>query len=298
MTKESIKQSVMKELESGSVKQTATWVFVLKEYGIWFIAGVTIVFGTVSMAIIFASVDDLPSTLYALQTSGFKGVILFMPYLWIVGMISFFYLGYNHIRKTKQGYRYPLFGIMGGIIVVSCLGGGMLYATGFATHVDGYLAERVEIYRTYGNPQHAAWRSPLDGRLAGVVVDTNTSTCEIRDVHGAKWLIELTSVTTTKQLALTKNMHIRVVGERTASGTFYAREVWVKKPIKRIHHKIELTTPSRMFRENDVVPTDAVLPPADVVSPEGMVSGSMPHTSIIPPIPERILEPLEVFSAR
>ena len=224
MTDETLKQSILQDLETGSIKQHARWFFVVKEYGLWLIAGLTVLLGSFALAIILAALEDLPSTLYAMQQSGAAGVAVLLPYLWMFGVLAFLALAYNRVRTTNSGYRYPVWALGVGIVFASVIGGSVVFASGFAHSADQYFAERVPAYTKYGNPQHAVWRNPQQGRLAGKIIQTGTSTYTIKDIRGEVWLVDMSQVE--GGATLSEHTFVRFTGERVATGTFKAAAIY------------------------------------------------------------------------
>ncbi len=229
MTKETLKQSIMEEVTKGDVEQKSTQYFMYREYAIWGIAGLSVLVGTIAMALVFAAAEDLRNTLRALNVSGTEGLLL-IPYVWIVTIIGFLALGYAQIRDTKRGYRYPLWMLALILIVVSGFGGAIVYTTGFAHHTDQYLAEKLSVYRQYGNPQHAIWRAPDKGFLAGKILSVGTSTCGMKDIRGVEWKIDLSMVTGT---LLAPDVHAKFVGEKIGEDEFKAMRVYVRDSAHR-----------------------------------------------------------------
>lgn len=232
MSNDSLKQSILTELDTGTIKQTPQYVFMIKEYGMLFVALVTIVIGAFSLAIIFAAIDDLQSTLYAVHRSGVGGVILLLPYAWCIGFALFLYLGYNRIRSSEHGYKYSVVLLGFTVIAISVVGGALIYTTGLAHSADQYVADRLPVYRKYGNPQHAIWTNPHGGLLAGRVVEVQTSTYRIKDPKGMLWDVQVDELTKVTGKEIRVHMPIRVLGDRMATGTFLASEVFAVRPPK------------------------------------------------------------------
>lgn len=239
MTKETLKQSIMEDVQSGEIEQKTARYFVYREYAVWGGAALAVILGTIAMALVFAAADDLRRTLRALNVSGTEGLLL-IPYFWIITIIAFLALGYAQIRDTKRGYWYPLWMLGLILVVVSTFGGAIVYTTGFAHHTDQYLAEKVSLYRHYGNPQHAAWRAPDRGFLAGKILSVGTSTCGMKDIRGMEWKVDLSMVTGT---LLAPDIHAKFVGEKIGDDEFKAMRVYVRDSAHR---------PSPMPRERKV----------------------------------------------
>jgi hypothetical protein len=224
MTKETLKHSIMTKVEDGALKQRARSFFVVREYGLWLLAIAVIAIGAFAMALIFAAADDLRSTVFVLRSNGLQGMLL-LPYVWIVTLVAFLSLGLYRLRQTEHGYKYPLWGLLGIVFAASVGGGGVLYATGLAHSTDHFLAERSSHYQKFGNPQHAAWRTPEGGRLAGKVLAISTSSISVLDIRGTEWKVLGTDVTSSVKIG----MMIRMVGEQASDAVFVAETFAAKR---------------------------------------------------------------------
>jgi hypothetical protein len=93
-----------------------------------------------------------------------------IPYLWLVVLFLLIIAAYGDFRKTKDGYRYGSFWVVGGVIALSFIFGFGFYAMGVGRITDELLAEKMPPYRKMVINGHQMWNRPHEGYLFGKVI--------------------------------------------------------------------------------------------------------------------------------
>ncbi len=200
------------------------WHFLLKDYVVWFFGVLSLIIGSLSFSVIIylAKFNDWEAY-NQIGESFLSFIFLTLPYFWILFLIFFMAIVYYNIKHTKRGYRYSLFAILFGNIVVSILFGAIFFRAGVGQAIDDVLGARAPFYSEVINRQMYFWCQVNEGRLAGIVLEIKDDNNFILiDIHQRKWAIAH-NIEVISKIKI-KNP-VRLIGEKIDDNTFKARQV-------------------------------------------------------------------------
>ncbi len=225
----SISENVIKKINKENIKPKPRYVFVLKNMLLWLMGCISIILGAISFSIIiylFSSQNNL--LLNRFGANIWEIVFALIPLLWLVFLISFSFLFYFNLKKTKRAYKYsPLLIFFIGLII-SLILGSSFYLLGFSKKIDSYLAHRVEsrFYNHYLNPQMKFWSQPGKGRLSGHIIEIKDDSLLIKDQNNQTWkLIYDNNLINRHNLDWELGVMIRVFGNLEKDNVFSIKEI-------------------------------------------------------------------------
>ncbi len=234
-------------IKNDKLSPAPRWHFLLKKYVIWISGILALLVGGASVAVMlylfrYNDWELLPQ----LQQGFWQFFVLTLPYFWFIFLgIFIFILNYN-FRHTSHGYRYPIWIVTGGSIVASLALGGVLYAAGWGEKIDNTLGANAPLYDQVINRHVIYWHSPQEGRLAGVIVDSDgEGRYTIIDPRGRQWQIMATSVGAVDFAR--RGEPIKILGRTLDDGRF---QVKMMRPVRA----------GRSFMISRPLPPEAVMP--------------------------------------
>ncbi|PIT86318.1 MAG: hypothetical protein COU33_03835 [Candidatus Magasanikbacteria bacterium CG10_big_fil_rev_8_21_14_0_10_43_6] len=235
MTKE-FQHKILEALKEKDISPRPRWTFLVKEKMIWASAGVVIVLGSLAAAttIAIVSMHDLDIA-GRLEHTKAGWLLLSLPYAWIVLLVGFLLLAEYNIRHTKQGYRYSLIKITGGVIGLSIIGGLGLYSIGLGHDLDDVMSRHVPAYEKFGNRRAAHLLNPERGVLAGKVLVQEEEFWQIQDVEKHIWVVSVEDAEIVGREHTLVGKPVRVIGELIKDDEAYAFEAGEILPMKPPH---------------------------------------------------------------
>lgn len=154
----------------------------------------TVALAAVAAAITFFVIMHRQYTFYeATHDSFWRFMLDVLPYLWIVVFVVSATLALYHLRSTKRGYRYPLWGIIVTSVFASIAGGSLLHYYGMSYVLDHELGEYMPGYRSQAALEKQFWQMPSEGRLLVTYLreaDSGSGVI-VEDVLGVKWFTNI-----------------------------------------------------------------------------------------------------------
>jgi hypothetical protein len=214
-------KEVLERIEKEQVTPKARWQFLVKNYGLWVLWGMSVLVGAGAVAAtIFVFANAGWQFYSATHDSLFEFIIDSLPYLWGAVLGVFIFAAYENVRHTKRGYRYPLFAIILFSIIASALGGVVLYAAGFGDVFDEQIGKRIPLHRPIMMQQQKKWVNAERGVLAGEVddVDANKLMFIIETFDDKEWEVDGSDLNEKDWEALSRFRLVRVIGVPVKEG--------------------------------------------------------------------------------
>jgi hypothetical protein len=235
MTK--LSEKIIKKISNEKIVPIPKWQFLLKSKFVWTMAIVSVIFGSIAVAIsmhlVLSPIDSLPEQSPRLQLWQSLAAV---PYFWLLLIAAFIYAAYHNFVHTEDGYRWKTLQILGATIVSSILLGAVLLFSGFAPWLNNYFMQNIPGYTSFGDMRGAVWMNPEEGRLAGQILSINTreNTISLRDLKGKLWTITYDQQTFA-EISLENDIYLKIVGKQTGESTFAATEFrpWEGKGMMR-----------------------------------------------------------------
>lgn len=191
--KKQLKDKIFQEIERKNIIPKPRWHFLLKDWVLWFVGIVALLAGSVSISSLLFLLSNIDEPLArALFFSGWKQVLSFIPFLWIILGGLFLGIAWYNLRHTQRGYRFHIF-IGGVLFILPLVFGTIFYAIGGGHLAEFLLGKYVPRYETFMERQQFFWNRPGEGFLAGKIFFDMNKNKKIRicDVEGREWTLLL-----------------------------------------------------------------------------------------------------------
>jgi hypothetical protein len=175
-----IKDSIIKAIQDGSVAMRPKWHFVLR--AILLLLGMILVVLSLLYLISFIIFALHASGVWFAPGFGFRGLRTFLgslPWLLVALALVFFLVLEILVKKYPLGYRRPLIITVFGILALALLGGLAVSKTSF--HRGLYEASRANHLPFAGGFYLQYGASPHDNLTIGKIIELKETGCEIRD---------------------------------------------------------------------------------------------------------------------
>lgn len=219
-------ERIITRLKEDHIAPRPRWNFAVLNASFWTLGAVAVILGALAFAAALFEVANTDWEYYpATHADFFSFFFSVAPILWVLAIALFSYLGYENIRRTKRGYRYPLAYLVVGAIMTSIVLGAALYTAGAGEAVEEGIGDYPPFYRPLLLEERSWWQQPSQGLLAGTVGSTSPdgSNFVLKDLAGNTWTVTTSDLRGPDLAALSAGGTIRVVGvPTTASSTFHA----------------------------------------------------------------------------
>ena len=230
-----LSKSIIGKIKKKDLKPTPKWIFLLKRSFVWGLFGISVLFGSLAIGMIFFQVRDAGWDIYSQMNEGLaEFVLLALPYFWIILMIGFLALAYCDFRHTKKGYRYNIFAIIGLSLLISLVIGSTLYASGFSEKIENFFQE-IPHYEKLHFGKRILWQRPDQGLLAGIIIRIQDDKIFLlQDFKQHPWKVDAKDAKIRPGVRLEKGQRVKMIGEKLEFGRFHATVIgpWRKEGIQ------------------------------------------------------------------
>jgi hypothetical protein len=203
------------------------WEFLLKNYAFWGLGALAVIFGALAVA---ATIFEIQNVDWRLSGATHANLLSFFfataPFIWVLALSLFTFVGYLYVRRTTHGYRYPLTVITLGAVLLSLALGSGLYAIGFGGNVEEFIGDHPPFYRPILVEERSWWLAPKKGLLGGEVekVAPDAASFVLRDFSGQEWNVDTDDLRNRDLAAIARGGTVRVIGAPATStnSTFHA----------------------------------------------------------------------------
>lgn len=222
-----LERKILDAIAERKLAPRPAYVFLAKRSVFWALAGVSIALGALSVAISMFTVADFMSTGgRVLDNIHFNEALLAIPLLWLALTSAFVASAVYGLRQTRRGYRFKASHVAAGVVTLSLVFGGLLYASNIGHTVHEYLEEHFPAYRQFVYVPFAEWSRPDAGFLGGTVLeDDGEGTIRLRDFHDKTWTVDVSGAAIDLDNTLIGEGDIAIKGERTGDDTFRAQKI-------------------------------------------------------------------------
>lgn len=222
-----LSKNILQKIKKDEVRPYPKQYFLLKRSVIWTVFGLSILLGSIAGAIALFQLRHAEWDLYKnLSHSLVEFVLLVIPFFWLIFLMGFIWFAYYYFRQTEHGYRHAAVWVISLSIVLSILGGGLLYSTGLPERLERVFQENVPFYRKLQERKQRVWMSPGQGLLAGTITKViSEQKVELKDLHGNNWVIDIADTIWRGQLKPAENLQIKILGEMKGQNRFVANEI-------------------------------------------------------------------------
>jgi hypothetical protein len=227
-------QSILEKIKEEKLAPKARWKFLFKDYTIWGFGFLSLLIGSFSVAVILYMLSFNDWGIHKeLEQSLLSYIIISLPYFWLVFLGLFILVVYYNFKNTKHGYRYSLPLIIGVSVLTSVLLGGFFFTIGMGEAIDDVLSRQTPFYENIINHRVGMWRSPNDGRIAGMVVDmVGDKLLVIFAMDQNTWQVDISNARTMTAEQPSIGKPIKAIGEVIGEYEFKARVITLVGPGK------------------------------------------------------------------
>lgn len=218
----SLSERVLERIGAEHLRPRSRWSFVLENWFFWALGALALLLGSLASAAALFEVANTGWDFYAATHHDLLTLIIeAAPYLWLLVLAFFVFVGYENIRHTKRGYRYPLPIIVIGSVLTSVVLGAALFAAGFGQEVEEAVGGHVPFYQPVLLAEHAHWLAPARGLLGGMVVSVSSTsdTFTLKSFDGSLWTIDAGDLSTTSAAAVERGGVVRVIAVPSMEAT-------------------------------------------------------------------------------
>lgn len=222
-----ISKNVIKKIKDKKLNPLPKKYFFLKRALTWMIVGGFILLGIIACSVIIFQIKHADWDLYHLLNYTFLDyILLILPYFWFIFLLIFLVVVCFYFKRTERGYRIHATIIILTSILLTIIGGFLLYNTGFSEWLEFEFQEKIPVYRILNPGRHRMWMSPRKGLLAGEIVRLiSQHEITIKDLHGNKWEIDISKTYWRGKLRPEIGLKIKLKGKITNDNKFKASEI-------------------------------------------------------------------------
>lgn len=139
---------IVDKIKKGEIKQESQWRFLAHDYFFWLLTGASIVFGSSAIASILhkISIEQIAPLKPHFEREAIPVFVQTLPYLWILVFIGLLFVAWFNYKRTSLSYRRHNGTIVLGVLAISLLLGGVLFAFGVGKHVDERVRKHVPLF--------------------------------------------------------------------------------------------------------------------------------------------------------
>ncbi|HMO78494.1 MAG TPA: hypothetical protein PKD95_04860 [Candidatus Paceibacterota bacterium] len=217
-TNSDLKTKVLSRIEGDALCPRSSYLFKGRECVLWCLWALTVLIGALAIAVtLFVLSLQVYSPYEVTHGSFWSFFIETLPFLWFLVFFAMVGFAVYNLRHTKNGYRYPLWLILGSSLVLSLAGGALLHLVGIGFIMDKQLAQFTKYYESQEKREQKIWQQPERGRLHGRqnIADTqnNRQTITFTDSQSVLWSTDITELDNDEILLLETGERVRLWGE-------------------------------------------------------------------------------------
>ena len=217
---------ITQKIKQENIRPKARWHFLLRDYLLWTVFILNLLFGAVFFAVFLLALDNSILALFWRKRYSWSYFFQSIPFLRLGLLILFVFLAYYNYRYTPRGYRRRTQTIIAMSLVIITMTGLTIFALGWSKHIDSNLSRHLPFYHHWEQRQKEIWQKPEEGLLSGVITKVNENSLELLDLNGKVWEVELSAaVIRGPRRNLTPGQRIKVVGEKINQWKFKATEI-------------------------------------------------------------------------
>ena len=223
-----ISEEVFKKIKKENIKPKSYRYFTTKNYFIWFLFGISIIFGSFAFSMILFMFRQLDWDIYHyLGDSFLKTVFISLPYLWLIFLILFLGVAYYNFIHTKRGYRFRFITILVTSLIISTLLGTVLYFNGFSENLENIFFQKIPYYNKLIYTCENQWMQPSKGLLAGTIMEAGISknSFGLMDFNNQHWEVNIDNTIWKGKLKTSKGLKIKLMGKMEDETHFTAIEI-------------------------------------------------------------------------
>jgi hypothetical protein len=200
------------------LKPKARWKFLFKNYLMWSLAIIFLIFASFACAwLIYLVVNNDWEYSKAIAGNFWDFWIASFPHIWFVFTIVFLLISYWNLTHTEKGYRIQKKHLIFLNVLIILFLGFIFCSFGLGNTIDSIDLEQSKIF----NQRKVIWLNPEGGFLAGQVSEKNENSFKLIDFDGKLWTIDIEKANITPYT----EDGVKILGTKTSENTFKAKEI-------------------------------------------------------------------------
>ncbi len=187
---EQISEQILNEIKQRRLSPRPRWQFLLLNSLWWLAAGLTVVAGGLSLALVINSFNT-NDWAWAEYNGGWLSLAIgALPLAWLAAGLGLSLFGEYNLHHTKNAYRWkPIWILLTVLILTSGLAFG-LERSGLAEELDEVLSPNLPSFLLAPTDQEGFWNKPERGLISGKVVEEKPDSVILEDASGKTWQVE------------------------------------------------------------------------------------------------------------
>lgn len=220
-------QKTIARIRKEKMKPLPKWRFVLVDVAYWSLVVLAALFSAVAVAVGIYLLFQIDWEISRYAPGGaLRTFFLYMPYAWLVVLISLLGVVYYFIRKTKEGYKYKWVVILLSFLTLAMAMGAVAYFARIGKIADDFAYSKVPYYRNLAPGMEHMWQRAEDGFLGGKIDSVEGNIISVTDFNGKRWSVFVSEKTVKRgPLELEKDVLIKIIGKVRKENGFDAEVI-------------------------------------------------------------------------
>ncbi len=231
---------IVEKIKKENVLPYSRWHFILRRFIIWSMFALSLVFGSLACGVIIFQLKHADWDLYPYLNMDYVNFILLnLPYFWFVFLLVFTGIAYFYCRRTERGYRCPTAWLITASVLLSFVGGFVVYKVDLAERLEVVCRNNIKVYRMLQERKTKIWLAPEKGLLAGKIVEIpSEKKIKLKDLKGKIWEIDVSHARWRGFLKPEIGLKIKIIGKMAGGSGFIVKEVrpWQGRGWGRLFH--------------------------------------------------------------
>ncbi|MFC1640569.1 hypothetical protein ACFL2D_00810 [Patescibacteria group bacterium] len=236
-----VTKEALQKIKDEKITPKPKWQFLLRSWIMWAVFGLSLVLGSLATSVLIYLITNSDFNIHKeLERSFAEHVILSIPYIWFVVMAGSLLIAVFNYQHTDKGYKHKPIIIWVASVLVSIIGGVILFFTGFGNVIDDTVSDALPGYKDFREKKAELWVQPDKGLLAGEVIEIEDDKMLILETFtDEEWEVDVSDATMMPDFEIEEGRPIAVVGEKTGDFEFEATGVkpWHPEMGKRLFGK-------------------------------------------------------------
>jgi hypothetical protein len=226
MTKEKKSLKVIEKIKKDDIKPVPKWQGYFRNGLFWLAVVLAVFFSALAFSAFILTLFEIPLEIFReFHLGGYMRIIFqALPYFWLISILIIIFLGLWAFQKTRYGYRYQIFGVVGVGIVLMILF-GFIFGQYKVSQSFKNLAERPIPEGLRGGVLNRGCFVE-DGLLGGEIVKIEKEFIYIKNPRNEEWRVIVEDDTVIKSWDdLKVSDRVLVIGEKKGKFIFKASVV-------------------------------------------------------------------------
>ena len=216
-------EDVLARINELGLKPRPYILFLGRNVVFWSLAGLSVLLGALSFAVMMFAVIDYASTAgRGLDEMPFDDVATALPVIWGLSSLVFAMSAWIGVSRTRRGYRYRPLLVVASAIAVSIGLGMVLYGIDAGKKLHETIAANFSAYERYTTIPYDEWSRPDLGYLGGQALSIEGSLLSLEAFDGTIWSVDMAGAVISTDGTPVNEGDVAIRGTRTGPTSFKA----------------------------------------------------------------------------